>query len=150
MWVLFLKAKGGDLSYSYTQYGLLIWVENQIRVAKMLNCKMGSLPMTYLGLPLIDKNLSSKDFEDPLSNMRNKLQPWKGKNLYFWGRLILTNSSLNSTWICLMGMFLLPEPNHQQMDAIRAKFFCRGDADKFKYHMVKWERVCVPKEGWVF
>ena len=32
------------------------------------------------------------------------------------------------------------------MDSIRSKFFWRGDIDKFKYHMVKWERVCVPKD----
>ena len=32
------------------------------------------------------------------------------------------------------------------MDTIRSQFFWRGDTDKFKYHMVKWENVCLPKE----
>ena len=45
----------------------------------------------------------------------------------------------------LMGMFLLHEGTHKAMDTI-SQFFWRGDTDKFKYHMVKWENVCLPKE----
>ena len=118
----------------------------QIRVAKMLNCKIGSLPMTYLGLPLSDRNVGAKSLEGPLTKMRKKLQPWKGKNLSSRGRLVLTNSSLSSVPIYLMGMYRLYETNHQHMDSIRSKFFWRGDVEKFKYHMVKWEKACVPKD----
>jgi hypothetical protein len=33
------------------------------------------------------------------------------------------------------------------MDTVRARFFWRGgDTEKFKYHMVKWENVCLPKD----
>jgi len=116
------------------------------RIAKILNCKLGSLLMSYLGLPMSDKSLGIKAFEGPLDKMRKKLQPWKGRNLSSGGRLMLTNSSLSSIPIYLMGVFLLSEGNHQQMDFIRSKFFWRGDIDKFKYHMVKWEKVCVPKD----
>jgi hypothetical protein len=35
---------------------------------------------------------------------------------------------------------------HAQMDTIRVKFFWSGDIDKFKYHMVKWENVCLPRD----
>jgi hypothetical protein len=45
-----------------------------------------------------------------------------------------------------MGMFMLHEGVHVQMDTIRAKFFWRGDIDKFMYHMVKWENVCLPRD----
>ena len=118
----------------------------QIRMAKMLNCKIGSLPMTYLELPLSDRNVGAKSLEGPLTKMRKKLQPWKGKILSSRGRLMLTNSSLSSVPIYLMGMYRLYETNHQHMDSIRSKFFWRGDVEKFKYHMVKWEKACVPKD----
>jgi hypothetical protein len=46
-----------------------------------------------------------------------------------------------------MSMFLLHEGIHAQMDTVRARFFWRGcDTKKFKYHMVKWENVCLPKD----
>jgi hypothetical protein len=46
-----------------------------------------------------------------------------------------------------MSMFLLHEGIHAQMDTVRARFFWRGcDTKKFKYHMVKWENVCLLKD----
>ena len=36
--------------------------EEQQRIANMLNCKIGKLPMTYLGIPISEKNLRLKDF----------------------------------------------------------------------------------------
>lgn len=32
------------------------------------------------------------------------------------------------------------------MDTIRANFFWQGATDNFKYHMVKWPNMCIPKE----
>ena len=64
--------------------------EGQDRTANMLNYQVGTLPMTY------HKTVGVKGFERILEKMRNKLQPWKGKNLSSGGRLILTNSSLSS------------------------------------------------------
>jgi hypothetical protein len=59
---------------------------------------------------------------------------------------MLTNTTLSSMPTYLMGMFLLHDCIHEEMDSIRAKFFRRGDIDKFKYHMIKWENVCLPRE----
>lgn len=81
----------------------------QLRVAKMLNCKIGKLPRTYLGLPISCKIVGVDAFRGMVNKMRNKLQPWKGKKLSSGGRLILTNSSLRSIPIYMMGMFLLHE-----------------------------------------
>ena len=70
--------------------------EEQQRIANMLNCKIGKLPMTYLGIPISEKNLRLKDFTNMTSKLRKKLQPWKSRNLSYGGRLILCNSSLSS------------------------------------------------------
>jgi hypothetical protein len=120
--------------------------ETKIRIANMLNCKSGALPIRYLGFPISDKKLRMEVFRGTIEKMRKKLQPWKGKNLSSGGRLILTNSSLSSMSTYLMGMYLLHEGIHAQMDAVRSKFFWRGDIDKFKYHMIKWENVCLPRD----
>ena len=48
--------------------------------------------------------------------------------------------------IYTMGVYLLNKQVHHQMDTIRSQFFWRGDVEKFKYHMVKWEHACLPKD----
>ena len=45
-----------------------------------------------------------------------------------------------------MGMFLLPGEVHHKMDTLRSKFFWRGDIERFKYHMMRWDNVCLPKD----
>jgi hypothetical protein len=83
-----------------------------------------------------------------VEKMRIRLQPWKGKNLTSGGRLTLTNMSLSSIPIYTMSMFQLYEGTHHQMDTIRSKFFWGSDGERFRYHMVKWENACLPKD-WV-
>lgn len=61
-------------------------------------------------------------------------------------RLILSNSSLGSLPIYTMGMYLLKLGVHHEMDTIKAVFFWKGAGDKFKYHMVKWGDITIPKD----
>jgi hypothetical protein len=62
-------------------------------------------------------------------------------------RLILSNSCLASLSTYNMGFYLLSLGTHRSMNTIRSRFFWRGTGDDFKYHMVKWETVCRPKEA---
>lgn len=115
-------------------------------VANWLNCKIGSLPMIYLGIPVSDSHLGVNALDCVPGKMRKRLRPWKGRNLTSGGRLILTNTSLSSLPIYTMGIYRLQEGIHQQMDSIRANFFWQGATNNFKYHMVKWRDMCLPKE----
>ena len=68
----------------------------------------------------------------------------------------MTNSSLSSLPIYTMGMYRLKEGIHhfpqkkegirQQMDSIKSNVFWQGANDKSKYHMVKREQLCIPKD----
>jgi hypothetical protein len=62
------------------------------------------------------------------------------------GRAVLINSCLDSIANYAMGFYLFDEGNHHKMDMSRARFFWEGVGDKRKYHMVKWEVLCKPKE----
>ena len=97
--------------------------EEQQVLANILNCRIGQMPMKYLGFPISDRSLGVQVFKDMVEKMRKKLQPWKGKHLSSGGRLILTNSSLSSMPTYLMGMFKLQKGVHKKMDTIRSQFF---------------------------
>lgn len=60
--------------------------------------------------------------------------------------MILTNSSLSSLPVYRMGTFKPHEGVHHKMDTVRPHFFWRGASDKFKYHMVGQEGLCLPKD----
>ena len=120
--------------------------DEQQQIANTLNCNIGKMPMRYLGFPISSRYVGIGGFRNIVDKMRKKLQPWKGKHLSSGGRLVLTNSSLSSMPTFTMGIYLLQEGIHKQMDSVRSQFFWRGDYDKFKYHMMKWENVCLPKD----
>jgi hypothetical protein len=118
------------------------------RIANMMNCKMGELPMTYLGNPLSDTKLGMRGFFDISKKIAKRIPPWKGKHMSLGGRLILSNSCLASLPTYVMGFYLLPQGNHRKMDYIRSRFFWRGVGarDASKYHMVRWDAVCRPMD----
>jgi hypothetical protein len=93
------------------------------RMANILNCTLGTLPMKYLGIPISYGRLKPSVFEHIVGKMEKRLDPWNSKHLSSWGRRILTNSCLSSLSIYNMGFYLLHNKIHQKMNLIRANFF---------------------------
>jgi hypothetical protein len=118
----------------------------KLRVANMLNCKLGNFPISYLGLPISDKKLLVSDWEFLTEKVGHRVDPWQGLFLASAGRLELTNSCLSSLPMFAMGLFLLPDTSHGRMDSTRARFFWEGVGPKRKYHMVDWATACKPHE----
>jgi hypothetical protein len=116
------------------------------RIADLLNCNLGDLPMTYLGSPVSDKSLSVADWYFLTEKVGHRVDPWQGLFLASAGRLELTNSCLSSLLMFAMGIYLLHEATHAEMNKSRARFFWEGAGNKRKYHMVDWATVCKPKE----
>jgi hypothetical protein len=54
--------------------------EDSRRVANMLNCQLGKLPMKYLGIPLSDSSLGMGVFAGVVDKVAKRMPPWKGKN----------------------------------------------------------------------
>jgi hypothetical protein len=61
----------------------------------------------------------------------------KGGSLSIGGITILINSSLSSSVIYHMSMFIVPKTNIERLDKLRRKFFWQGGSLKKKYHLVK-------------
>ena len=51
------------------------------RIANMLNCALGELPLKYFGIPISDHHLGMGAFEPVFQKMLKRLDPWKGKHL---------------------------------------------------------------------
>ena len=76
-------------------------IQEQRRIAHMLNCKLGAFPFSYLGLPISDRKLSVEQWNFLVNKLAAKVEVWMGRLLSSGGRLILSNAcSPRSPWVC--------------------------------------------------
>ena len=71
-------------------------VPNVHVLAEILGCRIGSLPMTYLGMPLGVSHKSPTIWNPILERIERKLASWKKLYLSKGGRLMLLKSTLAS------------------------------------------------------
>jgi hypothetical protein len=66
--------------------------KNKRALAEILQCRLGYLPVKYLGLPLSIKYPKSKDFGWLIDKVRSKTDGWMTRVLSFAGRVELAKS----------------------------------------------------------
>jgi hypothetical protein len=119
--------------------------EEEERVSRLLNCKRGSFPFTYLGFTMSDHKLSIADNEPLVAVVGKRAAPWQGRFMSSAARLTLIDACLSNLPMHTMGLFLLADGTHAGFDKHRNRFFWEGQGTKKKYHLVKWQDICQPK-----
>ncbi|XP_071679612.1 uncharacterized mitochondrial protein AtMg00310-like [Lolium perenne] len=114
-------------------------------IANMLNCKLGSFPFTYLGLPIGDKTITAVDWGPLTLRVGRRADPWMGKFMSSVARLPLVNACLSNLPLHAMGVYLLGGGIHLQLRRHWARFFWEANGLRRKYHWVRWEALCKPK-----
>lgn len=127
-----------DKSEAYVTKGSL---EDRLRAAHILNCRLGTLPIKYLGMPLTNKHLTIEDFLFITDRVAQRVEPWVGKYQSTGGKTTLINSCLSSLPMFIMGFFLLQDGVHAKFDTVRPRFFWGKELGKQKYHMVHWSTI---------
>ena len=85
-------------------------VENIEQLACELGCKVGTLPLTYLGLPLGTRQNLVRIWEGIEERFRRRLIAWKRQYISRGGRLTLIKSTLSNLPIYhLLSLFRLPK-----------------------------------------
>ena len=107
---------------------------------------MGCFPFRYLGIPMNHRRLRNKDRKVLKDRFQKKLSNWKGKLLFYGGRLILINSVLSSIAIFMLSFFEVPKGILKKLDFYKSTFFWQGDNHKKKYRLSKWGILCLPKD----
>ena len=116
-----------------------------LRVARLLNCSLGSFPFKYLGLPISPGLLHAKDFAPVVAKVGNRVLPWRGRYNTNAGKVALINSCLSSLPLFLMGFYRLTDGVHAGFDKHRGGFYWNSADNKRKYRLVKWQLMCKPK-----
>ncbi|KAE8676000.1 hypothetical protein F3Y22_tig00111640pilonHSYRG00245 [Hibiscus syriacus] len=100
--------------------------------------KIGSLPVRYLGIPLVTRKLTAKDCEPLLGKIRQRLQHWSG-------RLELIRSVLFSVCNFWCRQLILPASILKSVDQLCSRFFWKGADTSTAGARVSWESICLLK-----
>lgn len=82
-----------------------------------------------------------------LDRCSSKLVPWKKQYLSSGGRLTLVNSVLDGMPTFLMSLRRMPTVVEKKLNTVRSNFFWEGNADRRKFHLVKWQGMMKGKKG---
>ena len=101
-------------------------VSNVETLAIELGCGIGSLPTTYLGLPLGAPHKSVGAWDSIEKRFRKRLTSWKRQYISKSGRLTLIQSTLSSLPIYFLSLFRIPRLVCARLEKLQISF---GEAE---------------------
>jgi hypothetical protein len=119
-------------------------VLNLQQLAGILCCRIGSLPMSYLGLPLGASFKASSVWNPILEKVERRLAGWKKLYLSKGGCLTLLKSTLSSLPTYYLSLFTIPKHVAARIERLQRNFLWGGLGDGFKHHLVGWDTICSP------
>ena len=93
-----------------------------------------------------DKRLRLIDWKPSENKVEKKAGAWIGKFTSYGDRLILLRSCVTNVPFYMLSFFPLPKRTCKNFDFFRKRMFWHEEEGKKKYHLVKWQDVCKPKD----
>ena len=106
----------------------------------------GSLPVRYLGLPLMTKQMTVADYAPLIEKIRKRITSWNARFLSFAGRLQLISSVIHSLTNFWISAFRLPRKCIHEIDSLCAAFLWSGPELNPKKAKVAWKDCILPKD----
>ncbi|XP_063942672.1 uncharacterized protein LOC135150335 [Daucus carota subsp. sativus] len=106
----------------------------------------GTLPITYLGLPLITSRLTTSLCDPLIHRLCKRIEGWVVRTLRYSGRLQLIKSVLQAIQgYCSIYLFL-PKGVIKHIQSILGKFLWGGSLEGRCHYNVAWADCCFKKE----
>ncbi|GJS42901.1 hypothetical protein Tco_0567944 [Tanacetum coccineum] len=122
-------------------YGIGVSPEEVFNIARVTRCVVGSMPYTYLGLPIGSNMSRIANLKKLVDMFRSKIWLWKANLLSIEGLLTLIKAVLGSIGIYYMSIFKVSESIIKLLERFRASFFWGGNEDRKKLSWIKWVNV---------
>ncbi|KAE8789928.1 retrotransposon unclassified [Hordeum vulgare] len=143
----FEEMSGLKINFDKSEVVVLGYSEvEQHRIADNLNCKLASLPISYLGMPSAESRILVSGFDPLVGRVASRAEPWCGRFTSKGSKTVLISSNLASLPMYMMEMYILSEGVHSTFDKELARFFWQAGDGRPKYHMMKWADICLPKD----
>ncbi len=144
---MFAQSTGLKVNYNKSSlYPLNMSQDKAVLFSGILGCKIGSLPFTYLRLPLGTTRPRVVDFAPLVDRVERRLTA-SSMFLPQGGRLTLINSVMSSIPTYYMSSLQLPVTVIKAIDTARKKCLWRGNnPSSTRKSLASWDRVRMPKE----
>ncbi|KAJ0797800.1 putative RNA-directed DNA polymerase [Helianthus annuus] len=113
-------------------------------MAKVLNCKKGSIPFFHLGVLVGARMSRVSNWKSVTEVIEARLSLWKAATLSIGGRVTLIKSVLESIPNYHLSLFKAPAVVIQGIEKIIRPFLWGGNQTLKKMHWVAWGRVTAP------
>ncbi|GJU34638.1 uncharacterized protein Tco_1182992 [Tanacetum coccineum] len=125
---------------------LSLILKRKLAILNVFPFEEGTLPVKYLGVPLVSSRLAYKDCKELVEKVQNRINNWKNKFLSFVGRLQLIQSVIASMHVYWSSVFILPSRIMSYIKQLMRSFlWCNGEMRRGKAK-VAWEDICLPKD----
>ena len=124
-----------------TVYMAGVAVEERNRILRNFPFAEGTLPVRYLGLPLMTKVMGKNDYLPLVERARSRINTWTCTFLSYAGRLQLIKAVLMSIVNFWAGVFRLPSKGIKEVEQLCASFLWTGPALKSTGAKVAWRDI---------
>jgi hypothetical protein len=123
---------------------LVGYVNNMDELASILGCRVSSLPLKYLGLPLGAPFKAKSCWDEVVGKIERWLASWKRLYLSKGDRVTLIKSTLSNLPTYFFPLFPISSSVASCIEKLHRDFLWGGIGEEFKYHLVSWSKVCSP------
>jgi hypothetical protein len=117
-------------------------------IADRLGFSIGSLPFTYLGVPIFQGKPKRCHLQPIADKIKVKLSAWKASYLTMAGRAQLVRSVILGMLVHTFSVYSWPVSLIKDLERWMRNFIWSGDVNQRKLVTVSWEKVCSSfKEG---
>lgn len=107
--------------------------------------QQGSLPIKYLGLPLLSTRLNYRDCMPLIVRIKARIDSWSNKSLNHAGRFQLIQVVLFGMLNFWTSHLFLPKAVIKSLQSLFVKFLWGGSSSNSKMAKVAWSACCFPK-----
>ncbi|KAG7600321.1 Reverse transcriptase zinc-binding domain [Arabidopsis suecica] len=104
-----------------------------------------SLPIRYLGLPLMCRKLKISEYAPLVEKVKKRFSSWAVKSLSFAGRLQLIASVITGLVVFWISTFKLPKGCIREIESLCSRFLWSGGIENHHKAKVSWSTVCLPR-----
>jgi hypothetical protein len=123
--ILYMFEAMSGLKINFLKSGIMMVLQDgkkKLMYSDIFGCQLGDCPIKYMGVPMCGTRFKVSDMDYLSDKLRKKLDGWVGYSSSIGGRFSLIQSSLSSTLIYHMSIYLLPLTNLENLTKIIRKF----------------------------
>ncbi|KAL6565665.1 hypothetical protein OROHE_004720 [Orobanche hederae] len=131
-----------------TVFGVNVGDEEFDEWARILGCRVGTWPMSYLGLRVGGRVNGTEAWKGVVDKVRGRLRRWEARSLSMRGRLTIIKSVLFAIPIYTLSFLRLTRKVESQLKSLMNQFLWGANEGEKRVTWVGWDKVCKSeKEG---